>query len=71
MKMIDYVTFTILILGGLNWLLVGLFELDLIATIAGGSTTLFAKIIYVIIGICAIYCLRFFVGIARQDTVNR
>jgi uncharacterized membrane protein YuzA (DUF378 family) len=71
MKIIDYVTFTILILGGLNWLLVGLFELDLIATIAGGSTTLFAKIIYVIIGICAIYCLRFFVGIARQDTVNR
>ena len=28
-------------------------------------------VIYVIVGICAIYCLKFFVGIARQDNVNR
>jgi len=69
MKVLDSIALALL--GGLNWLLVGLFEFDLVATIAGGSTTLFAKIIYVIVGICAIYCLKFFVGIARQDNVNR
>ena len=71
MTVLDSIALALLIVGGLNWLLVGLFEFDLVATIAGGSTTLFAKIIYVIVGICAIYCLKFFVGIARQDNVNR
>ncbi|HAQ1245320.1 TPA: DUF378 domain-containing protein, partial [Enterococcus faecium] len=34
---LDAIALTLLIVGGLNWLLVGLFELDLVAMIAGGS----------------------------------
>lgn len=60
MKVLDSIALGLLIVGGLNWLLVGLFEYDLVAAIAGGPATAFAKIIYVIVGICAIYCLRFF-----------
>ncbi|EOH92267.1 hypothetical protein UAW_03252 [Enterococcus haemoperoxidus ATCC BAA-382] len=67
MKALDSVALALLIVGGLNWLLVGLFEFDLVATIAGGSTTIFAKIIYVIVGLCAIYCLKFFPLISRKD----
>ncbi|HAQ1497981.1 TPA: DUF378 domain-containing protein, partial [Enterococcus faecium] len=52
MKTLDAIALTLLIVGGLNWLLVGLFELDLVAMIAGGSTTIFAKIIYIVVGIC-------------------
>ncbi|MCW6016581.1 DUF378 domain-containing protein, partial [Serratia marcescens] len=48
------------------WLLVGLFELDLVAMIAGGSTTIFAKIIYIVVGICAIYCMKFFPMITKK-----
>ncbi|EMG6037640.1 DUF378 domain-containing protein [Enterococcus faecium] len=66
MKTLDAIALTLLIVGGLNWLLVGLFELDLVAMIAGGSTTIFAKIIYIVIGICAIYCLKFFPMITRK-----
>ncbi|EGP5073356.1 DUF378 domain-containing protein, partial [Enterococcus faecium] len=47
MKTLDAIALTLLIVGGLNWLLVGLFEFDLVAMIAGGSTTIFAKIIYI------------------------
>ena len=43
MKTLDAIALTLLIVGGLNWLLVGLFEFDLVAMIAGGSTTIFAK----------------------------
>ncbi|EMF0424234.1 DUF378 domain-containing protein, partial [Enterococcus hirae] len=57
MKTLDIIALTLLIVGGLNWLLVGLLEFDLVATIAGGSTTILAKAIYIIVGICAIYCL--------------
>lgn len=67
MKALDSVALALLIVGGLNWLLIGLFEFDLVATIAGGSTTIFAKIIYVIVGLCAIYCLKFFPLISRRD----
>ncbi|EMF0621840.1 DUF378 domain-containing protein, partial [Enterococcus hirae] len=38
MKTLDIIALTLLIVGGLNWLLVGLLEFDLVATIAGGST---------------------------------
>lgn len=60
MKTLDSIALTLLIIGGLNWLLVGLFEFDLVATICGGATTILAKIIYTIVGICALYCLKFF-----------
>ncbi len=60
MKTLDVIALTLLIVGGLNWLLVGLLEFDLVAKIAGGSTTILAKVIYIVVGICAIYCLKFF-----------
>lgn len=67
MKTLDSIVLALLIVGGLNWLLVGLFEFDLVATIAGGSTTIFAKIIYIIVGVCAIYSLKFFPLITRTN----
>jgi uncharacterized membrane protein YuzA (DUF378 family) len=70
MKALDSIALALLIVGGLNWLLVGLFEFDLVATIAGGSTTIFAKIIYVIVGLCALYCLKFFPLISRNATIT-
>lgn len=66
MKALDSVALVLLIIGGLNWLLVGLFEFDLVAAIAGGSTTMFAKIIYIVVGLCALYCLKFFGFISRR-----
>jgi len=59
MKTLDAIALTLLIVGGL-------FEFDLVAMIAGGSTTIFAKIIYIVVGICAIYCLKFFPMITRK-----
>nr|WP_202608693.1 DUF378 domain-containing protein [Enterococcus mundtii] len=45
---------------------VGLFELDLLAMIVGGSTTIFAKIIYIVVGICTTYCMKFFLMITKE-----
>lgn len=66
MKILDSIALALLIVGGLNWLLVGLFEYDLVASISGGSTTILAKIIYVIVGLCALYCLKFFPMISAK-----
>ena len=66
MKYLDIIALILLIVGGINWLLVGLFEYDLVAAISGGSTAILAKIIYIIVGLCALYCLKFIPRIANR-----
>lgn len=60
MKALDRIALTILVIGGLNWLLVGLFQIDLVATLFGGPETVGARIVYVLVGLCALYCLKYF-----------
>lgn len=60
MKALDMTALTLLIIGGLNWLLVGLLEFDLVATLFGGSTTILAKVVYVLVGLSALYCIKLF-----------
>lgn len=48
---------TILIIGGINWGLIGFFRFDFIAAIFGGANTALARILYGIVGLCALYCL--------------
>ena len=55
----------LLIIGGLNWGLVGLFNLDVIATVFGGTAALGSKVVYVLVGIAALYKLAKMVGIMK------
>ncbi|MBX9115971.1 DUF378 domain-containing protein [Enterococcus casseliflavus] len=70
LKTFDGIALTLLIIGGINWLLVGAFEFDLIAAITGGSTSIIARVIYILVGISALYSLKFFPAIARQQTLD-
>lgn len=47
----------LMVIGALNWLLVGLFQYDLVAAIFGGSDSLLSRIIYSLVGIAGIYGL--------------
>ncbi|MDL4842302.1 DUF378 domain-containing protein [Aquibacillus rhizosphaerae] len=58
MKKLDLVALILLIIGGLNWLLVGLFEWDLVGGLFGGMDSVLAKIVYILVGLAAIYCIR-------------
>lgn len=53
MKVLHYVTFALLIVGGLNWLLVGLFQWD-IGSIFGGQSAQISRAIYILVGLSAI-----------------
>ncbi|HCA71702.1 MAG TPA: DUF378 domain-containing protein [Ruminococcaceae bacterium] len=53
----DKTALVLTIIGGLNWLLVGLFRFDLVAWMFGGSASWFARIIYTIIGLAALWCI--------------
>jgi len=54
MKDFDVVVWIILIIGGLNWGLVGLFDFNLVAAIFG-PMSLITRFIYIIVGVAAIY----------------
>jgi len=56
MKKLDAVAVILLVIGGLNWGLVGLFNFDLVAAILG-SGTVASSIIYTVVGLCAVYQL--------------
>ena len=51
-----FFSLVILFIGGLNWGLVGLFHFDLVTGIFGDYSPI-ARIIYIIVGLCAIYVL--------------
>jgi uncharacterized membrane protein YuzA (DUF378 family) len=52
---LDKQALTLIIIGALNWGLIGLFQLDLIAVIFGGRTGLFTRMIYMLIGLAGLY----------------
>ncbi len=54
MKSLDVVVAALLVIGGLNWGLVGFFNFDLVATIFG-PMSLLSRIVYAVVGIGALY----------------
>lgn len=57
MKAINIVTLILVIVGGLNWGLVGMAQFDLVAAIFGGQNTAGARLIYVLVGLSALWQL--------------
>lgn len=56
----DKIALFILLVGGLNWGLVGLFRFDVIAWLFGGSGSVISRILYIIVALSAIWCISLF-----------
>lgn len=54
MKGLHMLAFLLLVIGGLNWLLVGLFQWD-VGELFGGMDAMISRVIYVLVGLSAIY----------------
>jgi uncharacterized protein len=54
MRSLNIITLILLIVGGLNWGLVGALDFDLVAAIFGDMSPL-ARIVYVLVGVAAVY----------------
>ena len=54
MKTLKIIAIILVIVGGLNWGLVGLFNFDLVAAIFGAMSSL-SRIVYTLVGLAAIY----------------
>lgn len=53
--MLKIVAFILTVLGGVNWLGIGMLQYDFVAGIFGTQANLFSRIIYTLIGVSAVY----------------
>ncbi|MFH1455754.1 MAG: DUF378 domain-containing protein [archaeon] len=58
LNVLDWIAFVLVIVGGLNWGLVGLFGLDLVETILG-TIPFLQTIVYVLVGVAALYLIYY------------
>lgn len=74
MKTLDIIAAILLIIGGLNWLIIGLFgtEAGLVANLFGGPEAIVSRVVYVVVGLAALWLLIFFWSIPqRWETEER
>ena len=55
MKSLDILAKVLLIVGGLNWGLWGMFQFDLVAALFGGNSAGLSRIVYSLVGVAAVY----------------
>lgn len=66
-KALKLVSLIITILGGINWLLLGLFETDVVSEIFDGTDEVGSKIIYIIVGVASILSLAVLRDVTKDD----
>ncbi|MEX2314793.1 MAG: DUF378 domain-containing protein [Thermomicrobiales bacterium] len=73
LKPIDLAALVLVIVGALNWALVGLFEFDLVATITGsdfGETNIVSRIVYILVGISGLWLVSLLTRGLNSETAR-
>lgn len=65
MKTINYIALALVVIGAINWGLIGFFNFDLVATLFGEMTGI-SRVVYSLVGIAGLYSLSFF-GRVRSE----
>ena len=57
MSILDRIALALVVIGGINWGLVGIFRFVLVAWMFGGQAAIVSRIIYTLVGIAALWCI--------------
>ena len=57
LNMWDKIALILLIIGGINWGLVGIFEFDMVAWLFGGAASVISRAVYILVAISAVWCI--------------
>ncbi|MBQ9301361.1 MAG: DUF378 domain-containing protein [Clostridia bacterium] len=55
--MFDRIALLLVIIGAVNWGLIGIFQFDLVASIFGGQAAVLSRIIYTLVGAAGLWCI--------------
>ncbi|WP_250277754.1 DUF378 domain-containing protein [[Clostridium] colinum] len=71
-KPLDWTALTLVIIGAINWGLIGFFKFDLVATLFGGMDSLVSRIVYALVGLSGLYCITLYAKLTNtQSNINR
>lgn len=65
MKVLNYIALTLVIIGALNWGLVGLFQFNLVAFLFGEGSWL-SRIVYVLVGLAGLWAFALYPAIEHE-----
>lgn len=65
LNIVDWIALILVIVGGLNWGLVGIFKFDLVAWIFG-DMSIIARIVYILVGLAAVYTAVIMASLAKK-----
>ena len=57
----DSLALILVIIGALNWGLVSLFQYDLVASLFGGSDSFLSRLVYGLVALAGVYCIKLLV----------
>lgn len=57
MPVLEKISWWLVFIGALNWLLIGLININVVGLLLGGSDSLYSRIVYVLVGIAGVYLL--------------
>lgn len=69
-KGFDITALTLVIIGAINWGLIGFFKFDLVATIFGGMDSIISRIIYALVGLAGLYTLTLYGKLNNNSATN-
>ena len=66
--LLDRLALIVLIIGGINWGAVGIFQFDIVASIFGGQGAIGSRIIYTLVTLSAIWCISL---LFKEDSTTK
>lgn len=69
--MIDKIALALIIIGALNWGSIGIFQLDLVATLFGGMSAVGSRIVYTLVALAGIWAISFFLRDTTSGTSRK
>ena len=70
MRALYNIMLTLVIIGAINWGILGLFEMDLIGSTFGGMTSVISRIIFVLVGLCGIGAIALYRPINEDEELS-
>lgn len=67
MHVLQRIALALVIIGAVNWGLIGFFQFNLVAAIFGGETAGFSRIVYALVGLSGLICISFYFNEVTED----
>lgn len=55
--MLDKISLVLVIIGAINWALIGIFQFDAVAWLFGGQAAVVSRIVYTVVGAAGLWCI--------------